>query len=160
MNDIELCLEILQRTHDGRDLGAQHTALIQSGANRRLDSDGKKRLRQLHKSVAVGSYVKPWLAGVTHVTRDQLGYVFWKGQQIDHFSCHLMTPGQVAQKARRLARKCRHLESLGLPVTWSSYFNYWLQEMKVGCSEEFKQLLFRMPSFLIHDDGRIVFPIL
>lgn len=59
----------------------------------------------------------PLLHGVEHLRINCHGYVFWKYAEIDHWSGSLLEDSERSRsEARRLAERCLHLESLGVPV--------------------------------------------
>ena len=57
-----------------------------------------------------------------NLTRDGEGYVYWKGVHVEHYSYSLET---MAEQAAELARRCEHLESIGVPVTTGSAVWCW-----------------------------------
>lgn len=58
---------------------------------------------------------RQWFHGIEHLVRRPDGYVFWKERSVEHFTHR---DDEASEKAaRRLADKCRLLESKGLPVT-------------------------------------------
>lgn len=54
---------------------------------------------------------------IEHLTQDGEGYVYWKGVHVEHYSFREEDNAKEIEAARELADRCKHLESLGLPVT-------------------------------------------
>jgi hypothetical protein len=114
----DMACEVLQKTHDGDDLAPFHLWLLQEWVNDHLNEKGEALFREMHQQVMAGTYTKPWVQGVEHLTRDHEGYIYWKGIQVEHFSFS----GKGCQErekaaAEELARRCRILESKGIPVS-------------------------------------------
>lgn len=154
---IEQSIEILRDSRDGEDLDPAHLSLVEAAANNNLTERGVQVFQQLHIEVTSGKYIKPWLCGVEHVTRDLQGYVYWKENRIEHFTFSAMDAVHLKAITQRLAEKCRHIEALGLPVCGSTYFNSWLDEMPVDFPDAYKQLLHLTGCLYEHPDGRAVF---
>lgn len=154
---IDQSIEILRHSRDGEDLEPAHLSLVQAAVNNNLTERGVQAFHQIHADVTSGKYIKPWLCGVEHVTRDLQGYVYWKGNRIEHFTYSAMDAAQLNAITRRLAEKCRHIEALGLPVCGSTYFNSWLDEMPVDFPDDYKQLLYLTGCLYEHPDGQAIF---
>src|SRR6266536_6385587 len=128
---IEQSIEILRHSRDGENLDPAHLSLVEAAVNNNLTECGVQAFHQLHADVVSAKYIKPWLCGVEHVTRDLQGYVYWKGNRIEHFTYSAMDAAQLKAITRRLAEKCRHIEALGLPVCGSTYPHSRLDERPV-----------------------------
>ena len=154
---IDESLDILRQTSDGNQLSAGDLSLVQAAVNDCLTDHGKERFRVLHKQVVSGTYTKPFLCGIAHVTRNHQNYIFWKGIQIEHFSTHAMKEGELEACTRSFAKTCEHIEKLGLAVDCRSYFNEWLREMSPDSPESYKRLLCQLPNLYEHPDGAAAF---
>jgi hypothetical protein len=154
---IEQSIEILRDSRDGEDLDPAHLSLVEAAVNNNLTERGVQVFHQLHAEVTSRKYIKPWLCGVEHVTRDLQGYVYWKKNRIEHFTFSAMDAVHLKAITKRLAEKCRHIEALGLPVCGSTYFNSWLDEMPVDFPDAYKQLVYLTGCLYEHPDGRAVF---
>lgn len=154
---IEQSIEILRDSRDGEDLDPAHLSLVEAAVNNNLTELGVHAFCQLHAEVTSGKYIKPWLCGVEHVTRNLQGYVYWKGNRIEHFTFSAMDAAHLKAITQRLAERCRHIETLGLPVCGRTYFNDWLDEMPTDFSDVYKQLLYLTGCLYEHPDGRAVF---
>lgn len=154
---IEQSIEILRDSRDGEDLDPAHLSLVEAAVNNNLTERGVEAFRQLHAEVTSGKYIKPWLCGVEHVTRDLQGYIYWKGNRIEHFTFSAMDAAHLKAITQRLVERCRHIEALGLPVCGRTYFNDWLAEMPVDFADVYKQLLHLTGCLYEHPDGRAIF---
>lgn len=154
---IEQSIEILRDSRDGENLDSAHLSLVEAAVNNNLTERGVEAFRQLHAEVTSGKYIKPWLCGVEHVTRDLQGYIYWKGNRIEHFTFSAMDAAHLKAITQRLAERCRHIEALGLPVCGRTYFNDWLSEMPVDFPDVDKQLLHLTGCLYEHADGRAIF---
>ena len=154
---IEQSIEILRDSRDGEDLDPAHLSLVEAAVNNNLTELGVQAFEQLYAEVTSAQYVKPWLSGIEHVTRDLQGYVYWKGNRIEHFTFSAVNAAHLKAITQRLAEKCRHIEALELPVCGRTYFNDWLDEMPVDFPETYKQLLHLTGCLYEHPDGRAVF---
>jgi hypothetical protein len=54
------------------------------------------------------------LAGIPYLTKDSQGFVYWKGEQVEHYSYQEGSKESAA--AGRLADRCRQLEAIDFPV--------------------------------------------
>ena len=76
----EICdkaCEILKQTHDGDDLDPSDLKLTELAVNGYLNADGKEVFEELYLRVVVdGTYVKPYLHDIEHLTRDHEGYIY------------------------------------------------------------------------------------
>lgn len=119
--------EILRRTNDGDDLSPEHLWLLQEMVNGHLNELGEQEFEKLYQSALAG-YQKPWFHGIEHLTIDHEGYVLWKGKHVEHFNIHdgWCWTKEARLQAEEVARRCRHLESIG--VEPSSTTVVWLWE--------------------------------
>lgn len=116
---------ILQNTKDGNNLAPEHLYLVQVAVNGGLSELGEVEFYKLYDSVKRG-YAKPYLHGVPNVTKDHEGFVYWRSVRIEHYTFY----GEDADKREReatqeLAKRCLHLERIGVPVTFENAFSRW-----------------------------------
>lgn len=117
---------ILHATNDGDDLSPEHLFLLQLALNRNLNDEGRRVLRELHQQATTGQYRRPWLFGIEHLTQDLEGFVYWKGQEVEHYSCRDEEGRQrLIKAAHDLARRCRIVEGRGEPVNSRSVIWNW-----------------------------------
>lgn len=124
---IDKACEILKKTNDGKGLSPTHLWIVQEAVNGGLNDLGMKEFEALYQSVLVG-YKKPWLFGIEHLTCDLDGYIYWKGQHVEHYD-RPESP-EMKSEAEELAERCRWLESRGLEVNVTNAIWKWdsLQE--------------------------------
>jgi hypothetical protein len=122
--------EVLVATHDGEDLDPNDLAMVEAHVNGWLTEKGIDKFEELYEQVKNGKYVKPWLCGVEHLTRDLQGYVYWKGINVEHYSFRDYDKMKAA--AEELGRRCRIVESRGLEVTGKRVIWDWDTEKPEG----------------------------
>ena len=120
----QMATEILRMTNDGDKLDARDLNLLEGAVNSFLNEEGYKKFRELHAQVVEGNYTLPWLHGIEHLTIDQEGYVYWKGQHVEHYDIPWAYGEDAKKQAEELERRCKILEEQGKkisPVTaiWS-----------------------------------------
>lgn len=109
-------IAILQATEDGNELAPEHLSLLQLVVNNDGDEAADVAFDALYDQVMASSYKvsKPCLFGIEHLTRDHEGYVYWKGEHVEHYSHS--DPDDMKAAAEQLAQKCLALEAKGFPV--------------------------------------------
>lgn len=121
----DIACEILERTHDGDDLEPMHLKLIEDAVNGFLNEKGIEALNEIHKTVINGQYKKPPFHGMEHLSIDHVGYVYWKGHQVEHYEFPWAYTKEAQQAAIELARRCEVLESSGiLPSIHTAIWNW------------------------------------
>lgn len=120
MTDIDKSLLILQKTDDGNDLAPEQLYLIQTAVNGWLTDEGKKAFQELFEEVDSGHYRKPWFHDIEHLTIDHTGYVYWKGEHVEHYTLSWAYSEEAGESAKELAKRCRHLESIGVKPSATS----------------------------------------
>lgn len=117
----EQAIQILQHTHDGNLLSMEDLALLETVVNSGLNAltpQGQEYWNELHNKAINGRYTLPWLHEQENLTKDQEGYVYWKGIRIEHYTFKDYAKEAVA--ARELARVCLTVEARNLPMSWAS----------------------------------------
>ncbi len=128
MNYCDQAIEILGATNDGDDLAPEHLKLVELVVNGWVNEAGEVAFQELYESVKAG-YKKPWLHGIEHLTIDHEGYVYWKGQQVEHYTLGWHRSEEAAEAARELADRCRRLEAAGRPVNSVTAIWAWPQSL-------------------------------
>ncbi len=105
--------EILQRTNDGDDLDTRHLKLIENAVNGFLNEKGIGAFNELHKMVITTGYIKPFFHGIEHLTIDNVGYVYWKDTQVEHYELNWAYSDKAKKEAIELARRCKIIEERG-----------------------------------------------
>jgi hypothetical protein len=124
---LDQAIGVLRGTSDGDLLDPRDLALLQTVVNEGLDAltdPGKRHWAGIVQSVVAGTYAKPWMHGVEHLTRDLEGYVFWKGARVEHFSFRGDVEGE-REAAIRLGAYCRMLEAQKIQVSGAELHRAW-----------------------------------
>ena len=121
-----MSIEILQKTNDGEDLAPHHLSLLQSAVNGFLTEAGDVAFCELYQLVKTG-YKKPFFHGIENMTIDHIGYVYWKGKQVEHYNLPWGYSEEAKKHAEELASRCSHLESLNVPVSCTAAIWRWEQ---------------------------------
>lgn len=122
-------IHMLTLTSDGTRLAPKHLKLLEMAVNRQINDEGLAAFDAVYRNVVTGNYdsMKVWLCGVEDVTRDNQGYVYFKGNHVDHFSHSDAT--EMRQAAEMLSLICLRLERLGRPIGLPEYLASF-EEMK------------------------------
>jgi len=129
----DMAIEILRATNDGDQLAPQHLNLVQEWVNDNLNESGEDLFKDLYAQIKAGTYKKPWLHDVENLTKDHAGYVYWKGVQIEHYSFYGKNACEDEGKATvELGRRCRILESQGIPVNCNNAIWKWDKDKPEG----------------------------
>ncbi|AFZ27275.1 hypothetical protein Cylst_5241 [Cylindrospermum stagnale PCC 7417] len=128
MNNIEKALEILQLTQDGDKLSPRQLKLLEMSVNGFLSEVGQESFSELHKKVLGGNY-QEWFHDIEGLTKDHHGYIYWKGDHVEHYSFRGDYEVEKAA-AQELAARCKHLEAIGVEPSvitaiwqWEEYQN-------------------------------------
>lgn len=116
MKTNEKAIEILRETSDGNNLAPRDLSLLQAAVNNDLNEKGMEVFDKLHEQVMSGTYDKSkvYYYGVEHMTKDGQGYIYYKGNQVEHYSCRNSVEEFSALK--RLQARCVLLEAKGIEV--------------------------------------------
>lgn len=110
----EMAIEILRATNDGDELAPTDLYLLQLAVNGSLNERGLAAFKALHSNAMQG-YKPPWHLGIEHMTKDQEGYIYWKGTAVEHYDFAKLDEEKAA--AEELAERCRYLESINVTPT-------------------------------------------
>lgn len=137
-----MAIYILHSTDDGDDLDLLDLKLIENGINGFLNDAGIDALRQLHDKVKKG-YARPFLHGIEHLTIRQDGYVYWRGEIVEHYDFPFAYSEDGKKAALDLADRCRKLEALGIvPTTTTAIWNWEKYENLTSLNQDtLKELL-------------------
>ncbi len=128
MERAEICnmgCEILRGTNDGDDLSPNDLGLVEMAVNGECNEGGLIAFRDLHERVVAGTYHPQWFRGIKHMTIDHEGYIFWKGQEIEHYSPGFSYSQRAKEQALELADRCKRLELDGIPVSTATVIWGW-----------------------------------
>ena len=121
---INEAIEILRATHDGEDLDPGDLTLVQSAVNHNLTEEGVRIFDALHQQALSGTYQKPWLFGIEHLTIDHIGNVRWRDHIVEHYT--FFNDESVARlrvEAIELARRCALLEQRQVTPSTAAVLN-------------------------------------
>lgn len=146
-NTIHMCLDILEKTNDGNDLGPDDLSFIQSCVNafQSVDSGeypkALEALTQLYTEVKAGTYKPAWFCDVEYMTQDHEGYIYFKGQHVEHFTNYAY-PSYEKMKldCQNLQHACLVFEKQGRDInSWAIIF-YICEREKIKNISQFKAL--------------------
>lgn len=124
-NTCERAIEILRATHDGDDLDPIHLKIVEMAVNGFLNEDGEKKFDEIYAQCKPGPYVKPWFHGIENLTIDHVGYVYWKGQEVEHYDSPWRWSPAAKKAAEELVSRCKVLEERGIPVNSANAIWNW-----------------------------------
>lgn len=116
MTLIDKVLTILKKTHDGEDLTPGHLKLTEYAVNGFLNEKGMEMIEEIYQAVENGIYERPPYLGVEFMDRDHEGYVYFKGQEVEHYSSFWAYSLDAKADLKRLQKQCLFLEAKGIPV--------------------------------------------
>lgn len=121
MNRIQKAIAILEKTNNGSNLAPRHLNLVQLVVNKHASDYGLEAFDKLYEQIIKGTYDKSkiYFYNVEHMTKDSVGYIYYKGQQIGHFSYDDREEERIA--TFRAAKRCRLLEKKGHPIDPLTY---------------------------------------
>jgi len=117
-----MAIEILRATRDGDLLSPGDLYLVELAVNKNLTPEGCKAFRALYENATkADGYTPPFLFGIEHLTRTQIGDVLWKGVVVEHFDHDYWRQDGWVEKMKadseRLAARCLSLEARGVQPT-------------------------------------------
>ncbi len=128
LTDIDKAIVILEKTRDGDELDPKLLGLVELAVNGHLNNVGKDAFEGLYKEVIGGIYKRPWFHGVEHMVIDHEGFVYWKGNKVEHFTLRLAYKDSAKKQAIELGRRCAILESKGVAPNVNIAIWNWKEE--------------------------------
>lgn len=116
MKLIDKVIAIISKTHDGDDLTPQDLKLTEAAANGFLNEKGIEKIDEIYLAVEGGTYRRPSYLGVEFMNRNHEGFVFFKGQEVEHYSSFWAYSLDAQAALKLLQQQCLFLEANGLPV--------------------------------------------
>lgn len=158
---IEQGKHILKLTDEGLGLHEPDLNLVKTVLNGTENPIILLKFHLLLGVILAGRYINDndWTAGVPNVTMLEDGILRWKGVPLEPFTATAKQPEIFSQTVAALARKCIHLESVGLPVNRRTFTNNWLNDVNKSFTAVQLQFLSRFRDPYEHIDGRIAFEI-
>jgi len=132
--------EILKKTNDGDLLDPQHLKLTELAVNGHLNEQGKKAFEELYQRVIGGTYVRPYLHDIEHLTRDHEGYIYYKGNHVEHYDRDYVYSEEAKNNLLELKRRCEFLEQKGIAVSSGSAVWRWDEHADEYGAERLKEL--------------------
>jgi len=126
-NTCDKAIEILQATSDGDKLAPLDLKLLENAFNGFLSEEGIKVFNQLHETIVAGNYKQPWFHGIENMTIDHVGYVYWKGANIEHYEQPWAYSKDAKENAQELKRRCEILESKDIPLNITTVIWNWVE---------------------------------
>ena len=125
MNACDKAIEIIRKTDDGNKLSPQDLSLLETAVNGWLSEAGEIVFEELYQKVEKGTYKPQWLNGVEHITRGHDGYVYWKGQEVEHYDAPWCYSEEGKKAIIELSNRCKHLEQVGVKVNTANAIWNW-----------------------------------
>lgn len=116
MTLIDKVCAILEKTNDGNALTPQHLKLTQNAVNGFLNEKGLEALDELYRTVIDGKYKRPAYLGVEFMDRDDNGYVYFKDEDVEHYSSFFAYTKSAQISLKVLQNQCLYLEQIGQSV--------------------------------------------
>ena len=115
MSISEQAQAILESTSNGANLYPADLKLVQSVISGSISEAAEIAIYELYDTVVRNNSYPRWFHGIQFLTQDHEGYVYWRGQHVEHYSFK----DEIAEKqaAERLATDCKSLESKHFKVT-------------------------------------------
>ncbi len=113
LTTIDKAIVVLEKTRDGDDLDPKLLGLVELAVNGNLNNMGKDAFEGLYLEVTNGTYKRPWFHGVEHMVIDHEGFVYWKGNKVEHFTLRWAYSDSARKQAVELGRQCKILETKG-----------------------------------------------
>ena len=123
-------IEILQATNDGDSLDPLDLKLVEMAVNEFLNDKGIEHFNKLHLEVTTSGYKKPWFHGNEQLTIDNRGGVYWKGFEVEQYTLSCAFLEKARKSAEELARRCKHIESLGIVPEINNVIWRWEEDYK------------------------------
>jgi hypothetical protein len=125
LTTIDKAIVILEKTRDGDDLDPKLLGLVELAVNGHLNNVGKDAFEGLYLEVTNGTYKRPWFHGVEHMVIDHEGFVYWKGNKVEHFTPRWAYTASARKQAVELGRRCKILEGKGIvPSTGNAVWDW------------------------------------
>lgn len=136
-NMCEDVCELLRLTNDGNKLAPKHLSLVQLVVNGEASGYGLQEFYKILGQAREGKYDagKVWAYNIENMTKDQVGYIYWRGSHIEHYSHRNYREEKT--DALQLAERCKLIESKGLEVcgetVWAHCNKYLTPEEIAEC---------------------------
>ena len=92
----------------------------------------------------------PW--DNTKLSFDSIGYIYWRGRQVEHYS----RPSEMTEQAWKLAARCQYLETMGVIPSGNASWTFKLVE---DVDQDWLHFMANVRSSLWQSGDRIAFQI-
>ena len=153
---------ILKKTKDGDLLDPSDLKLLEHAANGFLNESGREVFEKLYRRVVIdGTYIKPFLHDIEHITRDHEGYIYYKGLHVEHYSHDYVYSEAAKNELSELKRRCEFLERKGVEVSsnnviwgWENYSDEYSVERLKELDSHLKNCSLTYSRVEIYNSGR------
>jgi len=133
--------EILKKTNDGDLLDPQDLKITEHAVNGYLNESGREVFEDLYRRVVIdGTYVKPFLHNIKHLTRDHEGYIYYKGIHVEHYDSDYVYSEDAKNSLLELKRRCEFLERKGVELSSVNVIWGWDNHADEYGAERLKEL--------------------
>lgn len=123
--------EILQKTNNGNLLAPRDLKIVEIAVNGWQNELGQEAFDNLYRCVIIdGTYTKPYLHDIEHITRDHEGNIFYKGIQLENFSRSYIYSEDAKNALIAIKNRCEFLENQGIEVSYCSVWENWNNKSK------------------------------
>jgi hypothetical protein len=137
----EKACAILQKTDDGDLLDPSDLKITEYAVNGYLNEGGREVFEKLYQRVVIdGTYFKPYLHGIQHITHDHEGYIYYKGIHVEHYNHDYVHSEDAKNNLLELKRRCELLERKGIEVSCASAIWGWENHADEYGAERLKEL--------------------
>ena len=159
---VEKACAILKKTNDGKDLDPGDLKLTENAVNGFLNESGREVFDKLYQTVVVeGNYVKPYLHGIKHITRDHEGYIYYKGIHVEHYNRDFVYTKAAKNDLLELKQRCEFLERKGIDVSsvsvvwgWEKYADEYGVELLKELDSHLKNCSLTYSRVVINNSAR------
>ncbi len=130
----DMACDILKITNDGNDLDPLDLKLLEMAVNGLLNDAGIAAFKELYEKVTKTGYKKPFFHNIENLTIDHIGYVSWKGKQVEHYTLSWAFSEEAKKEALELARRCKIIEQRGDVPTTSNVIGSWNEPNETVCA--------------------------
>lgn len=152
--DAKKAMRILRATNNGDCLREKDLIILNAALARPLVTAEEMAFNHLYERVVDGSYAVQWLHRIKYLTSDSHGLVYWRGIQVDFIQSPKNSSSHVLVK--RVADKCKHLESLGVQPDSSYTILRWCWMENLSVNSEWLPFFALKPSVWVWENYLVI----
>jgi len=153
---------ILKKTNDGDLLDPSDLKITEYAVNGHLNEAGREVFEKLYQRVVIDeSYTKPYLHDIEHITRDHMGYIYYKGIHVEHYDSDYVYSKAAKNELLELKRRCEFLERKGIEVScgsvvwgWENHADEYGRERLIELDSHLKNCSLYYSRVEIYNSGR------